>query len=137
MRHKARQQCCANRPPRRARRGRPPSPPVSPLRLLLVPALTHCAVDHPCPQAGTPSAAARCIYKGQFDPRTGLPEGEGKMLRAGDGSLLHEGAFKNGQPVTTGSLAARPALFASWSVPRALLTLQVYAGSLYRCRRST
>ena len=32
---------------------------------------------------------------------------------------------------------ARPALFASRSVRRALLTPQVNPGSLYRCRRST
>ena len=39
-----------------------------------------------------------CIYHGEFDS-LGRPEGEGKLERASDGKVIHEGKFEKGEPV--------------------------------------
>jgi hypothetical protein len=40
-----------------------------------------------------------CEYFGDFDAR-GQPQGEGKLLRASDQEVVHEGQFKDGKPAT-------------------------------------
>ena len=78
---------------------------------------------------------------------TAMPQ-SGDVVRAVLPWARHDDAVENKSVVVLSastSLAvncstvgeARPAPFASWSLPRALLTPQVNSGSLYRCGRST
>jgi hypothetical protein len=41
--------------------------------------------------------ATECIYHGEFD-HLGRPQGEGKLERASDGRVIHEGKFEDGEP---------------------------------------
>ena len=54
---------------------------------------------------GQGTEGVECVYHGEFDV-CGVPQGEGRLIRAADEAVVHEGRFKDGKPEVAGMMGA-------------------------------